>query len=133
MEFKLIGVSAVLTYNSAGWLVGFALEPADAFTEKQYITFAERFPFHENNVNGWKSEKTSVRLIPPDLSFETFYKQYNQKLGKKPTAEAIWNRMPETEKIKAINFVQLYDQQLLKTGFNKKNCETYLNQKPWNN
>lgn len=135
IEFKKSAASALLEYNDQGYLIKYELEPG-AFEKAQFEYFLSRFPRNIDFLNKWKTEGpagTKVKLVEEDLSFEAFYDAYANKVSKKATAEKIWNKMPDSERVKAIKYIQVYDQRLRQTSINKKYPETYLNHQEWNN
>lgn len=135
IKFNSSGATALFEYDEKGNLIKYELDPGN-FNEAQFEYFIDKFPkrlaFIEKWIE-WKLKNVVITKVDEDLSFDAFYIKYNQKLGKKQTAIKIWDQMSDVERAKAIKFIQLYDQELIKTGYGKKNAETYLNQKTWNN
>jgi len=135
IEFTRSAASALLEYNESGYLVKYELTPG-SFEKAQFEYFAERFPSKEEHIQiwlNWKVANVKIRKVQEDLSFENFYNTYAHKVSKKSRAEAIWSKMPDTERAKAIKFIQVYDVRLRSSGVNKKYPETYLNTMEWNN
>lgn len=134
ITFLKFEASAVCEYNEAGYLVDFHLTPG-TFTADQYAFFFKYFPKNHKNIAQWKKgvKNVSIREIAPDLSFEAFYSQYDNKFGKKTRSMAIWKQMNDVEKAKAIAFIPKYKTHLITSGIQQKYAETYLNQQPWNN
>lgn len=137
IEFKKYNATGLYTFNEQGALVKYEFDPG-TFEQEQWNYYLQRFPHTINEVEGWKRlskqlEKVFVRAIQQDLSFESFYKKYNYTQGKKQSAIAIWNKMEDVEKARAIAYLAKYDMHLLQTGQHKKHVNTYLNAKEWNN
>lgn len=66
-----------------------------------------------------------------DLSFESFYKPYPNKLGKKKEAEKCWNNMSDPARLDAILYLDVYLPQKVKEGTNIPYASSYLNGKYW--
>lgn len=67
------------------------------------------------------------------VTFDMFWDRYNEKArSSKKKALMKWNRMSQTDRDRAYNFVPMYERNLL-TGMEKKYAETYLNAELWNN
>ncbi len=78
--------------------------------------------------------RVKVTEVAFDTSFLTFYNLYAHKFGDKQRTQRLWTALCEEDRIKAIKYVQTYNQYLLQNaGVQKKLPETYLNQQPWNN
>ena len=74
------------------------------------------------------------RLIESDLSFDRFWNAFDNKVGKKKRAEALWKVMKESEKIKCFEVIPRYDYWLAaKATINKLYPETFLSQRRWEN
>lgn len=75
-----------------------------------------------------------ITLIPESIvTFEMFWQRYDDKLNssKKRTKQK-WEKMKESERIKAFNYVGRYFASIPQ-GTRKKYAETYLNAELWNN
>lgn len=75
-----------------------------------------------------------IVLIPESIvTFEMFWQRYDDKLNssKKRTKQK-WEKMKESERIKAFNYVGRYFASIPQ-GTRKKYAETYLNAELWNN
>ncbi len=135
MTFPKSEASALLEYDDAGFLLKYELTPG-TFQPAQFEFMFARFPSKFSLLEKWIESKfpnVSISLVQEDLSFENFYNLYANKVSKKATAEKIWSKMPDTEKAKAIKYIQWYDQRLRMSGINKKYPESYLNAQEWNN
>lgn len=59
-------------------------------------------PEHLNDLDALKLKiKGKIQELPPDISFETFWKDYNHKVSKK-RAMAVWVKMSDDDKLDAI-------------------------------
>lgn len=66
-----------------------------------------------------------------DLSFESFYKRYPNKLGKKKEAEKSWINMSDPDRMDAMLYLEVYLPQKRKEGTNIPYASSYLNGKYW--
>lgn len=73
--------------------------------------------------------KWNMVEIKPDLSFDKFWKIYNNTNGSKIKAAQIWDKMTEKNKNLAINYIHKYKQSLGATT--QAYATTYLNQQYW--
>lgn len=81
-----------------------------------------------------QSKWMKIMLIPESIvTFEMFWQRYDDKLNssKKRTKQK-WEKMKESERIKAFNYVGRYFASIPQ-GTRKKYAETYLNAELWNN
>lgn len=72
-------------------------------------------------------------LIDPEeyeLSFENFWRLYDKKVGK-PNCEKKWNALSKSDRRAAIEYIPLYIAAQPDKQF-RKNPQTFLNQKSWN-
>lgn len=135
ISFPRQKASAVVEYNEKGFLINYTLEPGSFGTE-HHMFFSTIFPKTFEKLQSMQEKKIQnvvITTVEDDLSFERFYELYDYKFGKKAKAKLIWDKMPDQERIKAINYIQRYKQFLMTTGTASKYPETYLNQQIWNN
>lgn len=133
MDFKQSEGKVILEYNDHGYIVEYKLE--GSFTEDQYKFFFDRFPFTSHRLEEWKklgSGRISVNEIEPDLSFQRFWDEYDNKIGARARVQKKWELLPDSDKISALKYIAIYDMVLLKNqGTSKAYPETYLNQRRW--
>ncbi len=93
------------------------------------------FPFNVGILEHYRKMKNvKVSEVPEDVSFERFWEVYDYKVGKKTRAERLWKALTDTERIKALKHIRIYEQWLAQhPGIEKKYPETFLSQNPWNN
>lgn len=70
-----------------------------------------------------------ITEIKEDLSFETFWNKYANKIGNKPRAERLWKGLSAAEKQKALDFIPKYMSSITASGVAQLYPESYLNQK----
>jgi hypothetical protein len=114
-----------VTYDASGQAIAVLMN--GTLTRDQHIKAWSSFPlFLEDMHNMVKQFKTlTIQEVMPDISFERFYKAYNLLLDRK-RAEAIWNKMTDANKMKAIMCIAEYDKYLARTGVSKAYPKTFL-------
>lgn len=121
-------------FDLNGSLKSFKLEEDSELSEKlvTWLFHPKRFPHKESIIKSWEGIK-NLELIKgePDLSFESFWKNYNHKVGKIP-AEKAWKRLTKAEKLKAFQTIKPYNGYLRRKGIEKAYPQKYLNQKKFN-
>lgn len=134
IEFTRVKASVLVEYNDDGLMLNCIVNYGLLSTQMiAYLLL--NFPHTTVILEKYKTMdnvKVSESLI--DLSFESFYKLYNNKFGKKSRSEKLWDLLSDEEKIRALKYIQQYEQWLImNAGIAKKYPETYLSQKIWNN
>lgn len=121
-------------FNDLGLLVNYSLKEA-TLTERQQIWILERLPKELKKLQVVLGNSRSAQLKPIKINatFEKFWDRYNEKArsSKKKTLQK-WNRMSQTQRDLAFDYIYQYERNLL-GGTAKKYAETYLNAELWNN
>lgn len=120
-------------FNLNGILSG--VEIMGEVNEPSTINFFSKLPLTKADfLKICAINKVTPVEIKPDLSFENFWNRYNYKDGgSKTKAEISWNKLSLKDKSAALDFIQKYEQILIRQGVGKMHGVTYLNQKRWNN
>ena len=66
-----------------------------------------------------------------NIEFEFFWNEYDKKVGVKEKLKKKWNNLTDIERQNAMNYIDLYKQSVPDKQF-RKNPETFLNNKSWN-
>jgi hypothetical protein len=117
-----------ITYGFAdnGWLASVEIDGVhEPHAHKQVCTM---LPFNDTMLLRWPKDNPSMTIteVVDDISFETFWKRYNYKVGKKE-AEAAWNKLSNDKKTKALNRLPAYEKYLADKGIAKAYAQKYLN------
>lgn len=72
-----------------------------------------------------------VEIDAPTPSFEEFWEAYGLKKDKKK-AELRWNKLNPDSKVRSVQYIEKYNNDLVRNGFAKKMAKTYLNDECWN-
>ena len=77
--------------------------------------------------------ETINRNINKDINvdFEFFWNEYDKKVGVKEKLKKKWDKLTDEERQNAMNYIDLYKQSVPDKQF-RKNPETFLNNKSWN-
>lgn len=100
------------------------------FTNLQlHSKFVKVFMDKINQSGIWKMSK-----YKEEITFENFWEQYNYKVGNKKRAHIYWNKMNDSERLKALYHIKRYDRALkLTPHVQKLYPDSYLSQARWNN
>lgn len=114
------------TFDSDGLLI--CMEFKGIAEKEVHRTLCQKVPVDEQMMLYWKqnSPKMRISLLPPDLTFETFWLRYNYKHGKKE-AERAWERTSNANKLIAITNITPYDKYIARKNIAKAYPATYLN------
>ena len=104
-------------------------------TDAQIVYFAKNLPRELAEVEAFLSKSPSAKFeeIKEEITFDMFWNRYDDKQSssKKKTLTK-WNKMKQSEQIKAYNHIPKYFMSL-PPNTRKKFAETYLNAELWNN
>ena len=119
----------VFIFNSRNRLVFFDLRAE--LSEEQHDFFMTWLPKTISGLDKFRTPTSTIKQVEPDLSFESFWSEYNYKEGTKKRAEGLWNRLSRINRILAIEFIRVYDGKLAQAGTAKLYPETYLFNQRW--
>jgi len=128
----------------------FKVEDGLYYNDRMYNETIRRQKFSESRRNNAKSPKkestseayakhmeteTENRTITINeninIDFEWFWNDYDKKVGDKQKLKKKWNKLTNEERQNAMNYLDLYKQSIPDKQF-RKNPETFLNNKSWN-
>ena len=123
-------------YHLNGLLSEFKLLEGELDAKQINWLFVQgKFPYLEKQIKGWSAiSNFRIEVGEPDLSFDSFWNAYGNKVGKKKMAENTWNKLSQADKVKALQAIKHYNKYLSrKPGIDKAHATTYLNQEYYNN
>ena len=142
-------LSICKSYDSEIW-DKFKIEDGLYYNDRMYNETIRRQKFSESRRNNAKSPKkestsesyakhmeteTENRTITINeninIDFEWFWNDYDKKVGDKQKLKKKWNKLTDEERQNAMNYLELYKQSVPDKQF-RKNPETFLNNKSWN-
>jgi hypothetical protein len=128
----------------------FKVEDGLYYNVRMYNETIRRQKFSESRRNNAKSPKkestseayakhmeteTENRTITINedinIDFDWFWNEYDKKIGEKQKLKKKWNKLTDEERQNAMNYLELYKQSVPDKQF-RKNPETFLNNKSWN-
>ena len=128
----------------------FKVEDGLYYNERMFNETIRRQKFSESRRNNAKSPKkestseayakhmeteTENRTITINeninIDFDWFWNDYDKKVGDKQKLKKKWNKLTDEERQNAMNYLDLYKQSVPDKQF-RKNPETFLNNKSWN-
>ena len=142
-------ISICKAYDNEIW-DKFKIEDGLYYNERMFNETIRRQKFSESRRNNAKSPKkestseayakhmeteTENRTITINeninIDFEWFWNDYDKKVGDKQKLKKKWNKLTDEERQNAMNYLDLYKQSVPDKQF-RKNPETFLNNKSWN-
>lgn len=121
-------------FNELGLLTKFETASAE-LSEKQQIWILKQMPRELAELERIVEDAPNLKLteIKFEVTFEAFWNKYDDKtISSRKKTLAKWNKMSDTDKLKAYNFISMYFSQI-SPGTRKKYAETYLNAELYNN
>lgn len=120
-------------YNLNGVLEEFKILDDLTLEQNQINWLKKNFPYFESDIIKWKETIKNIEVIigTPDLSFDTFWKMYNLKVGKIDT-EKLWHKLTKAEQLKAIKQIKAYSGFLRRRGTAKMHPDRFLRKKHFN-
>ena len=128
----------VFKFDLNGVLTSFQIQDGN-FDPAQYEWLIKKsfFPATEEHIKGWTKTYPNffeITVGEIDLSFDTFWNTYANKVGKKIQAERTWNKLSKKDKLKALSSIKSYQNYLKRNqGIAKAYPNTYLNQRYFDN
>lgn len=142
-------LSICKAYDSEIW-DKFKIEDGLYYNDRMLNETVRRQKFSESRRNNAKSPKkestseayaqhmeteTENRTITINeninIDFDWFWNDYDKKVGDKQKLKKKWNKLTDEERQNAMNYLDLYKQSVPEKQF-RKNPETFLNNKSWN-
>lgn len=121
-----------IEYNENGCLESFTV--TGTLSEKQYQSIIGNMPYTMDMIEGFKNLYKQATFInnARKVTFAMMWDRYNDKQrSSKKKSEAKWDKMTESDQIKAYLYYPKYNKQ--RGTAEKKYLETYLNAELWNN
>lgn len=130
LNFKDVLGSVEFTYNQDGLLVEYLLSAE--LSEHQLLFLLKRLPRTVEDVEVLQSQHPafSVSKLTENLSFNTFWEAYGQKIHPH-RCEPLWNKLKDGEKLAALTAISAYFSHTNKTGAYRVNPENYIKKQYW--
>lgn len=117
-----------LGYASSGRLLLWHIRAE--LNDKQYEKLLNNIPVNEISVKVYKRKGFKIQHLPPDLSFDRFWKLYDNKKSRLK-AEKLWDKMSAAERMQAIEALPAYQRYVLSKNMEKAFPDTWLRNKRW--
>lgn len=138
MKFQLTSTSwggeIRLAYDELGLLTNCDISGA-TLSEKQHVWFLKNLPRELAELRKLIDGVPTAKLteVSEVVGFDDFWNRYGEKTrSSKKKAITRWNRMSDSDRVKAYNFIPKYEK-TIEAWQTKMYCETYLNKELWNN
>lgn len=118
------------TYSPSGKLLGIISD--EAMDPGIWAKLLNNDPWTEESLMIWKSKFRNIKIeqLIVEPTFEVFWTKYGNKKDR-IKAEAVWKRLTEIEKHKAIQGVRKYRQSCESSNIAMLYPERYLKNKRW--
>lgn len=117
-----------LGYASSGRLLLWHVRAE--LNQASYNKLLENIPTDEKHIDYYRKRGFNVKHLPPDLSFDVFWKLYDNKKSRLK-AEKLWQKMTTAERMQAIEQIPAYNRFLTSKNMEKAFPDTWLRNKRW--
>lgn len=126
------GNQMAFIFNDDDILIEFKAEPGIAKAALLWIL--ERLPITVTELEKL-SANIKAKLVPTalDLSFDTFWKEYDFKVGNKTKCEKLWNSLSDADKTVAMHKLAHYKRFVKVKGIELVYPERYISQRRFEN
>ena len=120
-------------YNLKGFLKVVKVGEVRGMSKAIFEFLWANLPTSTQMIEEYKKKAGNFKIdeVPVDLSFERFWTEYDQKVGKKKMTENAWNKLPQKDKIAALLYIDKLRRTKRADGTAMPYPSTYLNQKYW--
>lgn len=95
-----------------------------------YNKLLENIPTDTKYIDYYRNRGFDVKRLPPDLSFDAFYKAYGVNRNR-IRAERYWSKMSDGQRLLAMQYIDKYRSECNRDGIRMTYPDTYLNNKRW--
>lgn len=120
-------------YNLKGFLKVVKIGEVRGMSKSIFDWLWANLPTSTQMMEEYKKTAGNFKIseVPVDLSFERFWSEYNNKVGKKKMTENAWNKLSQKDKIAALLYIEKLRRTKRQDGTQMPYPSTYLNQKYW--
>lgn len=118
-------------YNLKGYLKAVKIGEVKGMTKEIFHWLWTNLPTDTGKIEEYKKTAGNFKIteVPVDLSFERFWKEYGNKVGKKTMTENAWKKLSREDKIKALLYIPTLRSKKTLDGTQMPYPSTYLNQR----
>lgn len=124
----------VIEYNLKGFLKSVEITVAKHMSFDTFEYVWTNLPLNRAKIDEWLKkapEGFKMHEMSEDLSFDRFWKEYGNKVGKKTMTENAWKKLSQADKMAALLFIPKLRTRKKLDGTQMPYPSTYLNQKYW--
>ncbi|MDP1708277.1 MAG: hypothetical protein Q8L89_04340 [Gammaproteobacteria bacterium] len=117
-----------VTYDDAGrlWAVGLS----GTYTDDEHVRTWGIMPLSIGAMRQLVIKGVTIREVPADLTFETFYGKYAYKVDR-AAAEAAWGKLKDSDRMAALEGIAKYERWLGQKGTAKLYPVRYISKRVW--
>ncbi|WP_317899450.1 hypothetical protein [Aurantibacillus circumpalustris] len=121
-----------VSYNKHGILTGFNVLSGNAVDQlHSHDREFKNFFYEVDFIASAKQHGLKIIEVQRVVTFEMFWKDYEEKNCGRTKAEACWNRMSKFDQVEAYDFIKAFNGILKLNQTAKPYATTYLNSKRW--
>ncbi len=120
-------------YNLKGYLKAVKVGEVKGMNKEVFDWLWSNLPTDTGKIEEYKKKagNFTINEVPVDLSFDRFWAEYGNKVGKKTMTQNAWKKLSQKDKVAALLYIgKLRDKKRL-DGTQMPYPSTYLNQKYW--
>lgn len=124
----------VIEYNLKGYLKSVEITEAKHMNFDTFEYVWTHLPLNRAKIDEWLKkapEGFQMHEMSEDLSFDRFWKEYGNKVGKKTMTENAWKKLSQADKMAALLFIPKLRTRKKLDGTQMPYPSTYLSQKYW--
>lgn len=92
--------------------------------------FTANFPMRTSGLDAIVGRSGKVEVIEPDLSFDSFWSAYGNKINRKRTFP-LWDKLTDTDRAAVFSALPKYRYYTKAKGISMANPENYLRDRRW--
>lgn len=120
-------------YNLKGYLRSVKIGEVRGLSYEMFEWIWQNHPLQASGMDALAKEAGNFKIteVPLDLSFDRFWRDYGNKVGKKTMTENAWKKLSAKDKVAALLFTPRLRNQKKLDGTQMPYPSTYLNQRYW--
>lgn len=125
---------AVIEYSFKGFLRSAEITVGKNMSFNIFEFLWTNLPMRRSEIDEWQKNAPAgwqMHEMSEDLSFDRFWKEYGNKVGKKTMTENAWKKLSQADKMAALLFIPKLRTRKKLDGTQMPYPSTYLNQKYW--
>lgn len=118
-------------YNLKGYLSEVSFQDVKGLSRPVFDWIWNNLPTSVSKIEEYQKKAKNFKIteVPADLSFDRFWKEYGNKVGKKTMTENAWKKLSREDKVKALLYIPILRTKKTLDGTQMPYPSTYLNQR----